>query len=334
MAEQQKKRRERGLPAISRAREARAAGRIRWTTQAGFLAAAAVVAGLIANKVVSQRELGKARQDLLAKQRAVAATLGPEWFPLRDKLEAFVLTAARGYEGDKVEPAARRPELRSLPGLYLRMRVLDARDAASIRLGAAESRRDAFAGCLLREPNERGIRGEVDAGAFAEQPWNLGRAYSATRILTDEWVTDVKNTEEDLRMRAFAEQYDKAVRDEIPLAVDVVKRAKFFLLVLDEDVPEAAAPDGGATTEEALQLVPHPARVHLYDLSTGEEIARLRRIGASRIMPVGERMVTDPETREAMQRQANNCALAGEVDAALQPAPGVGAPREPPAVRP
>lgn len=331
MAEQQKKRRERGLPAISRAREARAGGRVRWTTQAGLLAAAAVVAGLIANKVVGQRELGKARQDLLAKQRAVAATLGPEWFSLRDKLEAFVLTAARSYEGDKVEPEARRAELRSLPGLYLRMRVVDAKDAASVRLGAAESRKDAFAGCLLREPNERAIRGDLDAGAFAEQPWNLGRAYSATRILTDDWVTDVKNTEEDLRMRAFAEQYDKAVHEEIPLAVDVVKRAKFFLLVLDEDVPEAAAlADGGPITEEALQRVPHPARVHLYDLGTGMEIARVRRIGASRIMPVGEQMVTDPETREAMQRQANNCALAGEVDAALRAPARVDGANEPP----
>jgi len=109
-------------------------------------------------------------------------------------------------------------------------------------------------------------------------------------------------------------------RDEIPLAIDVVKRAQFFLLVLDEDVPEAARlAEGGAITEEALQLVPHPARVYLYDLAGGKEIARVRREGASRIIPVGERMVTDPETREAMQRQANNCALANLVTAALAP---------------
>jgi hypothetical protein len=320
MVEQPKRRRERGLPAISRAREDRSRGRTRWTTQAGVLAAVVVVAGLIAHKVVSERELSTARQDILSKQRAVAVTLGPEWYPLRDRLEAYVLAAAKGYEGDSVEAQARRPEWRALPGLYLRMRVADAKDAASVRAAAADSKKDAFAGCLLREPNERGLRGELDGGAFAEQPWNLGRAYSATRILTDEWVADVKNADEDLRMRVFAEQYDKAVRDEIPLAIDVVKRAQFFLLVLDEDVPEAARlAEGGAITEEALQLVPHPARVYLYDLAAGKEIARVRREGASRIIPVGERMVTDPETREAMQRQANNCALAGQVEEALRP---------------
>jgi hypothetical protein len=314
----QKRKGERGLPAIGRSREDRAGGRARWTTQAGVVAAVAVVAGLIAHRVVSQHELDKTRDGLLAKQRAVAVTLGPEWFPLRDKLEAYVLAGARDYAGDSVDPLARRPELRSQPGLYLRMRVADAKDAESVRKVAADSRKDAFAGCFLREPNDRGLRGEVDGGAFAEQPWNLGRAYTATRILTDDWVADVKGTDEDLRMRAFVDQYDKAVKTEIPVAIDVVKRAQFFLLVLDEDVPEARQHvDGGGITEEALQLEPHPARVYLYDLASGKELLRVRRVGDARVMQVGERMITDTETREAMQRQANNCALASRVDEAM-----------------
>jgi hypothetical protein len=130
----------------------------------------------------------------------------------------------------------------------------------------------------------------------------------------------VKDADDDLRLRVFAEQYDKAVKTEIPLAVDVVKQARFFLLVLDEDVPEAAKlTDGGGITEEALQLVPHPSRVHLFDLASGKEILRLRRTGDARVIPAGERMVTDSETRDAMQRQANNCSLAGAVEVALTP---------------
>ncbi|HZU83380.1 MAG TPA: hypothetical protein VE987_10710 [Polyangiaceae bacterium] len=313
-----KNRTSRGLPAIARAREERSGGRVRWTTQAGMLAASAVLAGLIAHGVVADRELKKGRQALLAKQRAVAATLGAEWYPLRDKLEGDVLAAAAGFSGDMVDPQARRRELRSQPGLYLRMRVADARDAAAIHAAAAESRKDAFAACLLREPNERGVRGEIDGGAFPEQPWNLGRAYEATRILTDDWTRTVAAADDDLRLRAFTEQYDKAVRDEIPLAIDVVKRAQFFLLVLDEDVPEAAAlSDSGAPTEAALQLVAHPARVHLFALPGGQELLRLRRSGEGRVIPAGERVVTDQETREAMQRQANNCALAAAVEQEL-----------------
>src|SRR3984957_8494837 len=172
---------ERGLPSIARAREDRSLGRTRWTTQAGLVAGAVVIAGLIAHKVVSGRELESDRQALLAKQRAVAVTLGPEWFRLRDGLEADVLAAAREYAGDDVDAEARRAEFRTWPALYLRMRVADAKDPATVRAIAADARKDAFAACLLREPNEPGSRGEVDGGAFAEQPWNLGRAYAATR---------------------------------------------------------------------------------------------------------------------------------------------------------
>jgi hypothetical protein len=317
-----KRRKGRGLPALERSREDRAAGRSRWTTQAGLLAGAVVIAGLIVHKVVSERELEGDRQALLGKQRAVAVTLGPEWFPLRDKLEADVLGAAKDYAGDHVDAQARTAAFRTQPGLYLRMRVAEAKDAASVRSVAADARKDAFAACLLREPNDRGARGDADAGAFAEQPWNLGQAYAATRILTDDWVGEVKAADEDLRLRIFTRQYDKAVKDEIPLAIDVVKRAQFFLLVLDEDVAEAVKPtDGGPLTEEALQLVAHPSRVHLFDLTSGKEILRLLRTGDARVIPAGERAVADSETRDAMQRQANNCALARRVDEAIAPPP-------------
>ncbi len=312
----------RGLAAIERARDDRSQGRVRWGAHAGSLAAAAIIGSFIAYKVVSARELNDGKQALLAKQRAVAATLGSEWFPLRDKLESGVLASAREYAGDMIDPRARRREWRSQPGVYLRMRVAEAKDAASVRAVAADSRKDGFVACLLREPNERGARGEVAGGAFAEQPWNLAQAYGATRILTDDWVHVVKDADDDLRLRIFREQYEKAAREEIPLAVDVVKRAQFFLLVLDEDVPEAIPfADGGVLTEGALQLVGHPARVHLFELPSGKEILRLRRSGEARVIPAGERVVTDPETRDAMQRQANNCALAGSVDAELGRSP-------------
>ena len=320
------KRKGRGLPALARAREDRASGRGRWTTQAGLVALAAVVGGFIAHEIVSSHELKADRQKLLSKQRAVVSELGPEWFPLRDKLEGEILTSARDYAGDHVEPDARRSGFRTQPGLYLRMRVADARDVASVRRVAAEAKKDAFATCLLREPNDRGARGDADAGAFAEQPWNLGQAYSATRILTDDWTKEVQGADDDLRLKVFQEQYDKAVGGDIPLAVDIVKRAQFFLLALDEDVPEAAhLVESGPITEAALQLVAHPTRVHLFDVATGRELVRLRRSGDAQVIPAGERVITDPEMMDAMQRQANNCSLASQVEMALAvlPPPGV-----------
>jgi hypothetical protein len=307
----------RGLPAISRLREERSRRGPRWTMRAGVVAAGAVAAGLLTHTIVSNRELTSDKQALLAKQRAMAATLGAQWLPLRDRLEADVLDGARAYAGDRVEPDGRGGRFRTRPGLYLRMRVADAANVEDIRREAADAKKDAFASCLLREPNERGVRGEVDGGAFAEQPWNLGQAYAATRILSDTWIRAVKDADDTMRLRIFSEQYDNAVRDEIPLAIDVVTRAEFFLLVLDEDGDDRTGDSSGPATEESLQLIVHPARVHVFDLRTNGEIVRLRRSGSSLVIPMGERTVTDPETREAMQRQANNCALAGLVESAL-----------------
>jgi hypothetical protein len=313
----------RGLGAIAQNRDDRARGAGRWTAQAGFVAGGAVLAGLVAHKFVSEHELDAGRQALLAKQRAVVATLGAEWLPLRDSLEGDVLQSAATplgeYASDDVQAEAKSLAFRSEPGLYLRMRLADATNAESVRRVAVDAKRDAFAACLLREPNERGARGEMDGGAFAEQPWNLGQAYAATRILTGEWVGAVRDADDDLRLRVFVEQYDKAIREEIPLAIDVVKRAQFFLLVLDEDVPEAAAfADGGPLTEEALQLVEHPARVFLFDLKDNKPLLRLRRSGGGRFIQAGERQVTDDETRDAMQRQVNNCSLANQVETRLR----------------
>jgi hypothetical protein len=291
------------------------------------MALVAVVGGFIAHQIVSSHQLTSDRKELLAKQRAVSATLGQEWFPLRDRLEGEILASAREYAGDHVEPEARRSGFRSQPGLYLRMRVADARDPASIRRVAADARKDAFATCLLREPNDRGVRGDADAGAFAEQPWNLGQAYSATRVLTDEWAHDVETADDDLRLKVFQEQYDKAMSGDVPLAVDIVKRAQFFLLALDEDVPEAARyVESGPINEAALQLVPHPTRVYLFDVASGRELLRLRRTGDAQVIPAGERVISDPEMVDAMQRQANNCSLAGQIEMSIAPLPVAAAP--------
>jgi hypothetical protein len=147
----------------------------------------------------------------------------------------------------------------------------------------------------------------------------LRQAYSSTRILTDEWVNDVKEASDDLRLRVFEQQYDQAANSEIPLAAKIVKQADYFLLVLDEDVDEAKKyTDGGPLTSEALQTVPHPARVTLIDLTKDQPILRLRRSPQAGFRFMGEQPVTDPETLDAVQRQVNNCQLANEVKATMK----------------
>jgi hypothetical protein len=287
--------------------------------QAGLVACGAVVVSLIAHSVVDRQDLASDKRALLAKQSAIKATLGLEWSPMRDRLEQDILRAAGTYAGDHIEREAANGAFRTQPGLYVRMRVADAESPEKVERAAAAGQKDALVACLLREPNERGLRGELDGGAFAEQPWNLGQAYWATRILLPEWAAGVEEAGDAMRLRVYAAQYDEAMRTEIPVAIEIIKRARFLLLALDEDSADAfPSTDGGENTEAALQLVPHPTRVYLFDTSSGNELLRLRRSSEGRVLQVGERATTDPETRDAMQRQANNCALGHDVEDALR----------------
>ena len=315
--------REIGLKAVRSARAER--GKSKYGKIDGrvwLVAGAAVIVTLVVAWMLNDRTLSTEKDEILSQQRAAVSTVGAEWYPLRDKLEKITLDAASRFEGDKVDSEAAKMDFRSSPGLYLRLRVDEARDAVSLRKHAKDSAKDAFTGCLLREPNAALARGDADAGAGPEQPWNLHRAYSATRVMTEEWANEVKASDDKDRLRVFRQQYEKAKRDDIPLAIDIVKRAQFFLLVLDEDVPEARElSDGGPIDEEALQQEPHPARVHIVNLKTGGEIARLRKTAEADFQFVGERAVRDPDTRAAMKRQVNNCALAQQVWSALRPGP-------------
>lgn len=321
--------RELGLQAVKSARAERKQSKYgKISGKAWLVAAAAVVATLALAYLLSDRTLGTEKDEILAQQRAAVSTVGAEWYPLRDKLEKITLDAAAGFAGDKVDVEAAKMDFRSSPGIYLRLRVADARDLPSLRKNAKDSVKDAFTGCLLREPNVALARGDADAGVGPEQPWNLNKAYTSTRVLTDEWANEVKLSDDKDRLRVFRQQYEKAKRDEIPLAIDIIKRAQFFLLVLDEDVPEARelSGDAGTITQEGLQQVPHAARVHIVNLRTGAEIARMRKTAEADFQFVGETAVRDPEVRAAMKRQVNNCALAQMVWSTLRPPPSTPGP--------
>lgn len=331
-----------GLKAIREARIERSGSKYGRVTGKVWLFAISIILTVVAGAwIYRDRSLANQKDEVLAKQRAALTTVGAEWIPIRDRMELTALEAAGPYKGDFVDPEAASWDFRSLPGIYLRMRVEDAKDVAALRKKADDSARDSFVGCLLRENNPsaaRIARGEDAGSGWSDQPWNLRLAYYATRIFTDEWVDEVKNAEDEIHLRVFLQQYEKAKAEEIPLAIDIIKRAQFFLLVLDEDVPEARdlTPDAGRlagkVTEQHLQQLVHPARVHILDLKRGKEMVRLRREGdadfefhagtdgSGNPQPLTN-SVRDPRVLAAVRRQVNNCALAGSVWSAIKAPP-------------
>jgi hypothetical protein len=120
-----------------------------------------------------------------------------------------------------------------------------------------------------------------------------------------------------MRMRLLEREFDSAVKDDIPAVIDILTRAQFFMLVLDED-PVEPLPQGKVPLE-AIQSVPHPARVYLFGLKPGMDkpLMRVQRDVAGRFIPTGESAPTNPELLEAQQRQVNSCQLALYVREAL-----------------
>lgn len=314
----EKKREKPGLKSVYALRERRLAGKFSHPSEKVWLSVGIALAAILGVYwYVAGRSLAGKKGDLLAKRRAVVVTLGAEWYPLRDRIESLVVAESGAFAGDFVDPSARSLDFTRDPGIYLRLRVAEAKDAQAVREAAQGSLRDGFVGCLVVAPNPALARGDVDAGAFAENPWNLRQAYRSTRILSDEWEQEVREAGDDLRLRVFQQQYEKAVHEEIPLAARIVKQAKSFIVVLDEDTDDPSLrADGGPLTSEALQAVVHPVRVIVASLQHDGIVLRLRREPAAGFRFAGENAPSDPETLLALERQVHNCQLANLVKAA------------------
>lgn len=332
----------RGLPAIAEAREARS--KMRWPSPK-FWAWAAIImaAGAILQWKWSQGEVESDRQALLARQRAMSVEMGPRWFPLRDKIEGWTLELAKDAGAEVIDKEVLAQwDFRDKPGLYLRLRVEDAVDATAIRKGAKNSLRDAFTACLTRVANALPHSGkecrrtrdcpagehcnETDHCSRPAQPYNLRVGYRTMSVLSDEWLRDAQEANTELRLRLLKEGFEDNVRDDVPVAADLLIRAQYFLLVLDETPPELKIGEG-ANAGEAVQAVEHQARVGLWRLSDGKAVLRLRREAGGKLL--GAQPDADPEVLEARARQANSCALALAVRQAMGDASAASVPEVP-----
>lgn len=286
---------------------------------------------------IEQGRLESEKSAVMAKQRAVARSLGSKLVPLRDRIEGWVAELAGAYAGDLVAEGASFERVSRQPGVYLRLHVTEATSARGVRKAAQGSLRDGFTSCLFVDQSAPRTAPEVrcrttsdcEAGFLCNEyrvcarpshPYNLRLAYRALRVLSTEWTDELHEASSALAVAAYDRDLAAVVRSDVPVAIDLLSRAKYFTALLDEHAPAGLPPelpDAGESQEERLQRVAHPVRVGIWDLNTGKLVLRLRRQAVGQPLPVGERVVRTPETAFAAQRQANNCALALSVKAAL-----------------
>jgi hypothetical protein len=324
----------RGLVAIEEARANRKAGRLpAIPTRFWLWALTVLVAWGIFYWRKTQGEIESDKAALFAKQRGVLAELGAKFDPLRQRIEEWTVQSSGAYAGDLVAPELKGWDFATQPGIYLRLRLGDAASAEKMRKAAMASLRDGFTACLFREPNADPTSGppckashdcapgtfcnEVDHCMTPAQPYNVRTAYHGTRILGEDWTVRLRTASDDMSMRLLTREFESAVKDDIPLVIDLMTRAQFFLLVLDED-PEGSLPENKSALE-AIQAMPHQARVFLFGLKAGMDkpLLRVRRDVAGKFMVTGENAPNDPEILASQQRQVNSCQLALSVREAI-----------------
>jgi hypothetical protein len=337
--------RQRGLPSLNEAREQRrrtlVTGKARiyggspqfWLWTALLLSTFGIVYWKYA-----LGQLESQKSAVMAKQRAVMQALGPKIIPFRDRVEGWVMQLGEGSLPNVVTPAASLDAIAAGPGVYLRLRLANAKEPATLRAAAVNSLRDGFTSCLfVRREETDGKECKVPADcsggqvcndwgvcARPSQPYNLRLLYRTLRILSPEWTDDLHRASTDLSVRAFELELDAITKNDVPVAIELLSRARYFTAVLDEDpptgIPEALVHDktrADESVEERIQRAPHPARVGIWDVRENKLVLRIRAIAGGDFVPVGSRAAASPVTLAAEQRQVNSCALALDVKEAI-----------------
>lgn len=339
--------RERGLPSLNQARAER-----RRALVYGKVALRAmpphfwlwVVVGMAAFAVVywrvAQGRLESRKSAVMAKQRAIAAALGPEIQPFRDQVEGWVRELSADGALDFVAPGDGLKDLRDAVSVYLRLRRENAKTPKQIRKAAQASLHDGFTSCLFVSGTGLPTQGaachvtsECQPGQLCNEwnvcappprPYNMRLAYRALRVLSSEWTDELHGAESELGVNAYDRDLDSVAKHDVPVAVEIMNKARFVTLVIDEDPPEGLPPeiDKAETAEERLQRTPHFARVGVWDIATKTPLLRLRTQAAADFVAVGGHAKASPETAAAQARQANSCSLALAVREKLTPEPG------------
>jgi hypothetical protein len=336
--------RERGLPSVNEARAERrraiVLGRVRlrgipphfWLWSLTAIGVFSVFYWRIA-----QGHLESRKAQVMAKQRAVARSIGPSIVPFRDRIEGWARELAGPYPGDHVAEGAPYQAIRESPGVYLRLRIANAKTPRDIRKAASKSLRDGFTSCLFvsrdaTSPTEGPpckVTADCEPGKLCNEwnvcanpptPYNMRLAYRTLRVLSSEWTDELHGASSELLVNAYDRDLDSVTSYDVRIAAEILARSKFFTLVLDED-PEGGLPeelpDAGETPEERIQRVGHFARVAVWDLGESKLLLRLRAQASGEFIPMGQKVVRDPAIVAAQARQVNSCQLALAVRAAL-----------------
>lgn len=285
---------------------------------------------------IAEGKLASQKSEVSAKQRAVRMSLGPRILPFVERVEKWAMDLSTAPTTEVIASGLDWGVLARRPGVYLRLLVTNTKDAASVRRAAAISLNDGFTSCFfVREGAPDPTVGpkcetssscspgllcnEWDVCSAVPRPYNMRLAYRAWRILSEDFTRSLQDATDDLQVRALDLELEQVTKVDVPVAIEVLQRAKTVTIVLDEVPGGVLKPlqvEPGVPVladEQRVQGMPHDARVGIWDAATGELLVRWRGKAESRLVSVGRRVELAPEVAAARTRQANSCHLATDL---------------------
>ncbi|MEZ4376198.1 MAG: hypothetical protein R3B07_35665 [Polyangiaceae bacterium] len=161
----------------------------------------------------------------------------------------------------------------------------NASDGKSLRKAAQNSLRDGFTTCFFRQKDGVDQQGPrvcckrtARAATYATSgmsarvpcsPTTCGLQFRAPGAF--ERVSDEVNQAPELALRIYDRDLDRTTKEDVPIAAEVLERARFLTVVLDEDPPaglpkpayDAGPDEPDETDEERIRRSQHFARVDL-----------------------------------------------------------------------
>ncbi len=306
----------------------------------------------------AQSELNAAKRDVLRKQKAVAAALGPEVGALRERLDEWLVWLASDAARFGSFEAADLQHLPESASIYVRMALGQAEQEQERRKAIEKSRHDGFTACLFVDRNGGQAEGppcrttaQCEAGLMCNQwsvceeprpPYDMHWLQEALVVVDQGWVDALEASQNAYEVRAMDLQLGEVSKHQVPFAAAMARRSKFFAAVLDEETAAGAPAAIGAKPElgdagveapvesllEQVRAAPHWVRIGLWSLESSQLLAALRLRAEGRVVSVGParhrapRSATELRVARAQLRQANDCSLGVQLRERIFPGDG------------
>lgn len=228
------------------------------------------------------------RAQILSTHEEHLAPIVERYRTFRARIEDWTIEAASAGEPERwSDPRLRISGLHGGEGLYLRLTAEDAASREGVVRGALAMREDALTRCLGIAPAS--ARGLFENGEF----------------LMPEWLEQVREEPDFLRLRVLDEQLARNMAVDVPVVSNLL-RAEYFLLVIQQ----------GENRRDA------PVDVYLWDLRENRQLLRTRIQARGVLIPVRiDRMLPGVDVQAApgvpamTSGGAHDCSIAAQIKA-------------------